>query len=77
VGEQLATSTVSCRAPTQAELERYLDSGQWRGKAGGYGIQDDAQAFLTLVDGAFDTVVGLHVDAVRALLANWSSRESS
>ncbi len=77
LGEQMATATVNCRMPTPAELQRYLDSEQWRGKAGSYGIQDDAQSFLVLAGGAFDTVVGLHVPAVLALLANWSARESS
>jgi septum formation protein len=66
--EELATAVVACRAPTAAELERYLASGQWRGKAGSYGIQDEAQSFLTLADGSFDTVVGLHVAAVMRLL---------
>lgn len=66
--ERVCTSLVACRAPGADELRRYIDSEQWRGKAGAYGIQDDAQGFLTLQEGAFDTVVGLHVDAVRDLL---------
>ncbi|MFN9703878.1 MAG: Maf family protein, partial [Planctomycetota bacterium] len=39
------------------------------GKAGGYGVQDDAQSFFRVVNGRFDTVVGLSVAAVRDLLA--------
>ncbi len=66
--ETLATAAVACRAPDDGELARYLDSEQWRGKAGGYGIQDPAQSFLTLASGGFDTVVGLHVAAVQDLL---------
>ena len=50
------------------QIESYLDTGQWRGKAGAYGIQDDAQGFLELADGPYDSVVGLHVAAVRRLL---------
>ncbi|HEX6811016.1 MAG TPA: Maf family protein [Planctomycetota bacterium] len=65
----LATAVVECRAPSAAELLHYLASGQWRGKAGSYGIQDEAQRFFTLVEGSFDTVVGLHVATVEALLA--------
>lgn len=72
--EAIATAAVACRAPGERELEDYLDSGQWRGKAGAYGIQDDAQSFLTLHEGAFDTVVGLHVAAVRDLLARLAPR---
>lgn len=66
---ELVTARVRCAEFSDAELERYLDSDQWRGKAGAYGIQDEAQAFLQVDAGAFDGVVGLHVDAVRALLA--------
>jgi septum formation protein len=69
VVEELASAVVACRCPDEAELARYLDSGEWRGKAGSYGIQDGSQTFLRLTAGSFDTVVGLHVDAVRRLLA--------
>ena len=66
--EELASATVACRDIAAAELERYLDSGDWRGKAGSYGIQDGTQMFLRVVEGAYDTVVGLHVPAVLRLL---------
>jgi septum formation protein len=66
--EEVASSVVTCDRPDAAQIQRYLDSEQWRGKAGAYGIQDPAQDFLRLVSGSFDTVVGLHVDAVRRLL---------
>lgn len=66
--EEVSSSVVACDQPTPLQLERYLDSGQWQGKAGAYGIQDPAQEFLRLVSGSFDTVVGLHVAAVRRLL---------
>ena len=70
---QVATAEVECGEPAAADLDRYLESGQWRGKAGSYGLQDDAQSFLRVVSGSFDTVVGLHVLAVRELLAAWRS----
>ena len=66
--EEVAVSTVAGRTASDSEVTAYLDSGRWQGKAGGYGIQDAEQSFLTLLDGAFDTVVGLHVPAVRRLL---------
>lgn len=69
VATAVATAVVACRSPSAAELEHYLASGQWRGKAGSYGIQDQAQRFFSLVEGSFDTVVGLHVQSVVALLA--------
>lgn len=68
-GLAVASADVVCGLPGAAELQRYLASGQWRGKAGGYGVQDDAQSFFRVVNGRFDTVVGLSVAAVRDLLA--------
>ena len=68
-GLAVASAEVECGLPAAAELQRYLASGQWRGKAGGYGVQDDAQSFFRVVSGRFDTVVGLSVAAVRDLLA--------
>jgi septum formation protein len=70
----MAHATVTCGRPSRGELAAYLDSEEWRGKAGSYGIQDGSQHFLALVEGDLDTVVGLHVPAVRALLAAWRSR---
>lgn len=66
--EEVTHATVRCGPVVEASLQRYLASEQWRGKAGSYGMQDDAQDFFALVDGAFDTVVGLHVPAVQRLL---------
>lgn len=66
--EELATAEVTCAVPSASELDAYLASGDWRGKAGAYGIQDATQSFLTMHAGSYDTVVGLHVEAVRRLL---------
>jgi septum formation protein len=66
--EELASAEVTCAVPAAEALTAYLDSGDWRGKAGAYGIQDATQSFLTMHSGSYDTVVGLHVEAVRRLL---------
>jgi len=67
--EELATAEVEF-APLDAEAIRaFVRTDAWRGKAGAYGIQDPEATFARLVDGARDTVVGLHVAAVRRLLA--------
>ncbi len=50
-------------------IERYVDSGQWRGKAGAYGIQDEGGIRIDLVWGNFDNVVGLPMTLVRRLLS--------
>jgi len=45
----------------QSELEGYLESGDWRGKAGGYGIQGRAGAFVSHISGSYTAIVGLPI----------------
>jgi len=60
---------VHMRELTEAERLAYVDSGEWRGKAGGYAIQESADAFVTrLEEGGFDNVVGLPVALARRLI---------
>lgn len=64
---------VTMRPLLEREVEAYVRSGEWRGKAGGYAIQESADAFVTrLEEGGFDNVVGLPVDLVLGLLARLS-----
>jgi septum formation protein len=48
------------------ELENYLKSGEWHDKAGAYGIQGRAGAFVTRVEGCYFNVVGLPLGRVCA-----------
>lgn len=50
------------------ELERYLDSNEWVGKAGAYGIQDQ-DPFVSVVEGSFSNVVGLPIERLAELLS--------
>lgn len=60
---------VSMRPLTAAEVAAYVASGEWRDKAGGYAIQESADAFVReLAGGGFDNVVGLPVERTLALL---------
>ncbi len=64
-----AESIVRMRAMSPADLDAYIESNDWRGKAGAYGIQDDTlDPFVTLISGGFDNVVGLPVDLTLRLL---------
>ena len=62
------TSTVSMRPLSQADLELYIASGDWRGKAGGYGIQDH-DPFVTNMAGSLTNIVGLPMELTIRLLA--------
>jgi septum formation protein len=50
------------------QLMHYLESGEWQGKAGGYGIQGRADAFVTAINGSYSNVVGLPLQASADLL---------
>jgi len=52
----------------QQEADAYLDSGEWEGKAGGYGIQGMAGAFVRQLNGSYSSVVGLPLFETRNML---------
>ena len=69
------TTAVHFRALTEAELMEYVESGEPMDKAGAYGIQGKAGAFVERIDGDFDTVVGLSGRLVTKLLSEAEERE--
>ena len=60
-------SAVKMRALTDDEVERYVASKDWQGKAGGYGIQDNDP--FVRINGSLTNIVGLPMDEAKALLA--------
>lgn len=50
------------------EKKYYLDSQEWHGKAGGYGIQGYAESFIESLSGSYSNVVGLPLLETRHLL---------
>lgn len=67
----VSTTRVRFKALTDAELRYYLGTGEWRDKAGAYGIQGAAASFVSELEGSYTNVVGLPlaevVDALREL----------
>lgn len=53
---------------SKREIAEYLACGEWQGKAGGYGIQGRAGAFILSLNGSYTGVVGLPVYETKALL---------
>lgn len=53
---------------TKDQIEAYIATGDWQGKAGGYGIQDD-DPFVKRVSGSHTNIVGLPMETVRRMLA--------
>jgi septum formation protein len=65
---RLSTSIVTFKQFTRDEVDAYLASGEWHGKAGGYAIQGRAEAFVRFLSGSHSGVVGLPLFETRALL---------
>ena len=61
-------STVRMKSLSEPEIARYLASGDWQGKAGGYGIQGAAGAFVPWISGSFTGIVGLPLAETANLL---------
>ena len=68
---EIATSITDVRfkALSDAEIERYLDTGEPFDKAGSYGIQGKASVFVEHISGSFTGVVGLPIFETAQLLA--------
>ena len=68
VRHRLSTSTVIFKRFEAAEIDAYLATGEWSGKAGGYAIQGRAEAFVRALSGSWSGIVGLPLFETRALL---------
>ena len=68
-----SVSAVKMKRLSDMELNAYLASGDWQGKAGGYGIQGLAGAFIPWISGSFTGIMGLPVAETATLLqaAGW------
>ena len=65
---RLSSSVVIFKRLSVAEIDAYLVSDEWRGKAGGYAIQGRAEALIRALQGSFSGVMGLPLFETRALL---------
>lgn len=68
VWEVDAVSMVRMKRLSEPEIAAYLATGDWQGKAGGYGIQGPAGAFIPWISGSFTGIVGLPLAQTAGLL---------
>ena len=66
---RLVETRVRFKRLSRAEMAAYLESGEWRGKAGAYAIQGLAGAFVLKLVGSYTNVVGLPLAEVSGMLA--------
>ncbi len=56
---------------TEAEIEKWVDSGEAYDKAGAYAIQSNFSKFIEKIDGNYDTIIGLPINKVYHVLKNY------
>ena len=66
---RLVTSSVIFKRLHRDEIDAYIATGDWQGKAGGYAIQGPAAAYIRHIEGSYSNIVGFGLYDVSALLA--------
>ena len=68
ISARLVVTQVTFKRLYKAEIDTYLKSGEWQGKAGAYAIQGLAGGFVKRINGSYSNVVGLPLCETLALL---------
>jgi septum formation protein len=68
VAERLVETRLTFKRLSALEIDTYIASGEWHGKAGGYGIQGRAGGFVLDLQGSYPSVVGLPLYETLCLL---------
>ena len=68
LAERVTESAVTFARLSPGQLAAYLASGEWQGKAGGYGVQGRAAAHIRFLSGSYSGVVGLPLFETTQLL---------
>lgn len=65
---RLVTSRVTMKRLTASEIDSYIATGDWQGKAGGYAIQGPAAALVRHIEGSYSNIVGFSLYDIAAML---------
>ena len=61
---RVVTSIVKMKRLTETEIKSYIETNEWKGKAGAYGIQGSAEKFIQFISGSYTNIVGLPLNQV-------------
>ncbi len=61
---RVVTSVVKMKRLTDNEIKSYIETDEWKGKAGAYGIQGSAEKFIQFISGSYTNIVGLPLNQV-------------
>ena len=77
--DRVVETAVRVKRLSAAEIDTYVLSGEWLGKAGGYAIQGRAAALVPWINGSYSNVVGLPLAETHALLLGmgWTSAKET
>jgi len=66
------TTIVYPKDLTEQQIADHIEFGNWKGKAGAYGIQDTGDKFVDRIEGSFTNVIGLPMELVKQLLEKFN-----
>ena len=65
---RLVRSQVTIKRLSPEDIDAYIATGDWKGKAGGYAIQGPAAAFISHMEGSYSNIVGFSLYDLSAML---------
>jgi len=65
---RLVKSTVIFKRLSRQDIDEYITTKDWQGKAGGYAIQGPAAAYIRHIDGSYSNIVGFSLYDISAML---------
>jgi septum formation protein len=68
------TTWVTMRKLSAGDIDSYIASNEWQGKAGAYAIQETGDQYIEMVQGSFSNVMGLPIELVRRMLDAMKAR---
>lgn len=68
LAKRVVTTKLKFKLLSKNEIDAYIASNEWHGKAGGYGIQGMAGAFCIHLNGSWESVMGLPLYETKCLL---------
>jgi septum formation protein len=66
---ELVRTEVTFRELADREVEAYVESGEWRDRAGGYAVQGLGSSLVAAIDGDLSNVIGLPLPALAEMIA--------
>ncbi len=67
---------ITMKPMSETQIEEYIKSGHWKGKAGAYALQQGGDKFVSKLEGSYSNVIGLPIELTSTLLENFGLEKS-